>query len=83
MNIQEENSAHYLRVQSEREQTLDSLSITELDTSGQLEALRVSPSQVLTSPSLFQQGLPGELLVLFLLLSASYKGVNIQTLMQR
>ena len=38
---------------------LDSLSITELDTSGQLEALRVSASQVLTSPSLFQQGLPG------------------------
>ena len=35
---------------------LDSLSITELDTSGQVEALR---SQVLTSPSLFQQGLPG------------------------
>ena len=24
MNIQEENSAHYFRVQSEREQTLDS-----------------------------------------------------------
>ena len=38
---------------------LDSLSTTELDISGQLEALRVSHSQVLTSPSLFQQGLPG------------------------
>ena len=38
---------------------LDSLSITDLDTSGQLETLRISPSQVLTPPSHFQQGLPG------------------------
>ena len=38
---------------------LDSLSTTELDIGGQSEALRVSPSQVLSSPSLFQQGPPG------------------------
>ena len=40
--------------------SLDSLSTTELDIGRQSEALRVSPSQVLTSPSLFQQDLPGE-----------------------
>ena len=39
--------------------SLDSLSTTELDIGRQSEALRVSPSQVLTSPSLFQQDLPG------------------------
>ena len=38
---------------------LDSLSTNKLDISGQSEALRVSPSQDMTSPSLFQQGLPG------------------------
>ena len=40
---------------------LDSLSTTEVDISGQSEALTVPPSQVLTSPFLFQQRLLGRL----------------------
>ena len=38
---------------------LDSVSTTELEISGQSEALRISPLPFLTSSSLFQQDLPG------------------------
>ena len=50
----------FVLVQYFKISSLDSSSITELDNGGQSKALRVSPSQVLTSPSLFQQDLPGE-----------------------
>ena len=49
----------FVLVQYFKISSLDSLSITELDNGGQSKALRVSPSQVLTSPSLYQQDLPG------------------------